>query len=202
MKRSKKILVYLALVVFAAAQVFGLFLLVRPMKAQRLSLSETSVVLKTDQGFCITHTVEPDRAAGKLIKYTVTAPDGIVAWVDEQNEMIVALKPGVCRVKGILDGLEAVIDVTVTEDTAIAGEWLSEDGTSLSIENDLSGTINDARVTWTRTVFDGGEIKNAHRYVKLTAERDGARLVLYYDRLLDALRLSIAGETVILHRAS
>ena len=206
MKRSKKILIYLALVVFAAAQVLGLFLLVRPMKAQRLSLSETSVVLKTDQGFCIRHTVEPDRAAGKLIKYMVTAPDGIVAWVDEQNEMIVALKPGVCQVKGMLDGLEAVIDVTVTEDTVIAGEWRAENGTALSIANDLSGTLVTASgvepVQWIRTVFDGGEVKNAHRYTKLTAEQDGARLVLYYDRLLDALRLSIAGETVILHRAS
>ena len=206
MKRSKRILIWLALAAFSAAQGIGLFFLMRTAPATALRLSETALVLKMDEGRRVTHTIEPAAASGKLVKFKVTAPDGIVAWVDEQNEMIVALKPGVCQVKGMLDGLEAVIDVTVTEDTVIAGEWRAENGTALSIANDLSGTLVTASgvepVQWIRTVFDGGEVKNAHRYTKLTAEQDGARLVLYYDRLLDALRLSIAGETVILHRAS
>jgi uncharacterized protein YjdB len=206
MKRSKKILIILALCVFAAAQAVGLFLLVRTAPARKLTLSETSLTLKLDEGFRVTHSVEPARAAERLVKYKVTAPGGIVAWVDEQNEMIVALAPGVCQVKATIDGLEAVIDVTVTEDTAIAGEWIAADGTAISIGNDLSGTLVTAAgsepVQWTRDAFTNGEIKNTYRYAKLTATADGARLVLYYDRLLDALRLSIAGETVILHRAS
>jgi uncharacterized protein YjdB len=204
MKRSKKILIILALCVFAAAQTGTLFLLVRTVPAQKLTLSETSLMLKLDEGFCITHTVEPARAAERLVKYKVTAPGGIVAWVDEQNEMIVALAPGACQVKATLDGLEAVIDVTVTENTAIAGEWLAADGTALSIGNDLSGTLITAAgsepVQWTRDAFTNGEIKNTYRYTKLTATVDGARLVLYYDRLNDALRLDADGIVTALAR--
>lgn len=193
MKRSKKILIILALCLFAAAQIFGLFLLVRTVPAESLTLSETTLTLKLDEGFRVTHSVEPARAAGRLIRYRVTAPGGIVAWVDEQNEMIVALHPGVCQVKGMLDGLEAVIDVTVTEDTAVAGEWIAADGTALSIGNDLSGTLRTAAgsepVRWTRDAFTDGEVKNPYRYAKLTSDR----FVLYYDRLNDALRLDADG---------
>ena len=193
MKRSTRILVWLALAVFAAAQAVGLFLLVRTVPARKLTLSETSLTLRLDEGFCITHTVEPERASARLIQYKVTAPDGIVAWVDEQNEMIVALAPGACQVKATIDGLEAVVDVTVTEDTAIAGEWLAADGTALSIANDLSGTLSGEPIRWTRAAFADGEVRNTYRYTKLTATADGARLVLYYDRLNDALRLDADG---------
>ena len=200
MKRSKKILIYLALAAFAAAQAVGLFLLVRTVPARKLTLSETSLTLKLDEGFCITHTVEPDRASARLPKYKVTAPGGIVAWVDEQNEMIVALAPGACQVKATIDGLEAVVDVTVTEDTAIAGEWLAADGTALSIANDLSGTLSGEPIRWTRAAFADGEVRNTYRYTKLTATADGARLVLYYDRLNDALRLDADGIVTALAR--
>ena len=204
MKRSKKILIILALCVFAAAQAVGLFFLVRTVPAQKLTLSETSLTLKLDEGRRITHTIEPARAAGRLLKYKVTAPDGIVAWVDEQNEMIVALAPGACQVKATIDGLEAIIDVTVTEDTAIAGEWIAADGTALSIGNDLFGTFMTAAgsepVQWTRDAFTNGEIKNPHRYTKLTATVRDVRLVLYYDRLNDAMRLDADGAITALVR--
>lgn len=197
MKRWKKILIFLALGVFAAAQAFGLFLLVRTVPAETLTLSETALTLKMDEGRRIVHTVEPDRASTRLIKYKVTAPDGIVAWVDEQNEMIVALAPGACQVKATIDGLEAVIDVTVLEETVIAGEWIAENGTALSIENDLSGTLDGAKTQWTRAAFNDGEVKNTHRYTKLVAQ-DGT--VLYYDRLNDTLRLDRDGVVVTLTR--
>lgn len=200
MKRSTRILVWLALVVFAAAQAVGLFLLVRTVPARKLTLSETSLTLRLDEGFCITHTVEPERASARLPKYKVTAPGGIVAWVDEQNEMIVALAPGACQVKAIIDGLEAVVDVTVTEDTAIAGEWLAADGTALSIANDLSGTLSGEPIRWTRAAFADGEVRNTYRYTKLTATADGARFVLYYDRLNDALRLDVDGAITVFVR--
>ena len=193
MKRSTRILVWLALAVFAAAQAVGLFLLVRTVPARKLTLSETSLTLKLDEGCCITHTIEPDRASARLIQYKVTAPDGIVAWVDEQNEMIVALAPGACQVKATIDGQEAIVDVTVTEDTAIAGEWISETGTALSIGNDLSGTLDGARIRWTRAAFTDGEVKNAYRYTKLVTA-DGT--ILYYDRLTDSLRLDADGAVV------
>lgn len=193
MKRSTRILIWLALGVFAAAQAVGLFLLVRTAPARKLTLSETSLTLKLDEGCCITHTIEPDRASARLIQYKVTAPDGIVAWVDEQNEMIVALAPGACQVKATLDGLEAVVDVTVLPETVIAGEWISETGTALSIGNDLSGTLDGAKTQWARAVFNDGEVKNAYRYTKLIAQ-DGT--VLYYDRLNDSLRLDVDGAVV------
>ena len=193
MKRSTRILIWLAVVVFAAAQAVGLFLLVRTAPARKLTLSETSLTLKLDEGCCITHTIEPDRASARLIQYKVTAPDGIVAWVDEQNEMIVALAPGACQVKATIDGQEAIVDVTVTEDTAIAGDWLAADGTALSIANDLSGTLDGARIQWTRAVFNDGEVKNAYRYTKLVTA-DGT--ILYYDRLTDSLRLDVDGAVV------
>ncbi len=197
MKRWKQVLIVLALGVFAAAQAVGLFLLVRTVPAESLTLSETTLTLKLDEGFRVTHSVEPARAAGRLIRYRVTAPGGIVAWVDEQNEMIVALAPGVCQVKATIDGLEAVIDVTVTEDTAIAGEWIATDGTALSIGNDLSGTLDGAKTQWARAAFNDGEVKNAYRYTKLIAQ-DGT--VLYYDRLNDSLRLDRSGAVVTLVR--
>lgn len=197
MKRWKQILIILALCVFAAAQIFGLFLLVRTVPAESLTLSETTLTLKLDEGFRVTHSVEPARASTRLIRYRVTAPGGIVAWVDEQNEMIVALAPGACQVKATIDGLEAVIDVTVTEDTAIAGEWIATDGTALSIGNDLSGTLDGAKTQWARAAFTDGEVKNAYRYAKLIAQ-DGT--VLYYDRLNDSLRLDQNGAFVTLVR--
>ena len=197
MKRWKKVLVFLALGVFAAAQVFGLFLLVRTVPAETLTLSETALTLKMDEGRRIVHTVEPERASTRLLKYKVTAPDGIVAWVDEKNEMIVALAPGACQVKATIDGLEAVVDVTVLPETVIAGEWIAENGTALSIANDLSGTLDSARIQWTRAVFNDGEVSNAYRYTKLVAA-DGT--VLYYDRLNDALRLDRNGAVVTLTR--
>ena len=197
MKRWKKVLVFLALGVFAAAQVFGLFLLVRTVPAETLTLSETALTLKMDEGRRVVHTVEPERAQSRLLKYKVTAPDGIVAWVDEKNEMIVALAPGACQVKATLDGLEAVVDVTVLDETVIAGEWTAENGTALSIANDLSGTLDGARIQWTRDAFIDGEVSNAYRYTKLVAA-DGT--VLYYDRLTDSLRLDRNSAVVTLTR--
>ena len=197
MKRWKKVLVFLALGVFAAAQVFGLFLLVHTVPAETLTLSETALTLKMDEGRRVVHTVGPERASSRLLKYKVTAPDGIVAWVDEKNEMIVALAPGACQVKATLDGLEAVVDVTVLPETVIAGEWIAENGTALAIGNDLSGTLDGASIRWTRGVFTDGEISNAYRYTKLIAQ-DGT--VLYYDRLNDSLRLDQNGAFVTLTR--
>jgi len=197
MKRWKKVLIFLTLGVFAAAQAFGLFLLVRTVPAETLTLSETALTLKMDEGRRVVHTVEPDRASTRLIKYKVTAPDGIVAWVDEQNEMIVALAPGACQVKATIDGLEAVVDVTVLEETVIAGEWIAENGTALSIGNDLSGTLDGAKTQWARAAFNDGEVKNTYRYTKLIAQ-DGT--VLYYDRLNDSLRLDQNGAFVTLVR--
>lgn len=197
MKRWKQALIVLALGVFAAVQAVGLFLLVRTVPAETLTLSETALTLKLDEGRRVFHTVEPDRASTRLIKYKVTAPDGIVAWVDEKNEMIVALAPGACQVKATIDGLEAVVDVTVLEETVIAGEWIAENGTALSIENDLSGTLDGAKTQWARAAFNDGEVKNAYRYTKLVAA-DGA--VLYYDRLNDSLRLDQNGAFATLVR--
>ena len=194
---KRKILIWLALGVFAAAQAVGLFFLVRTVPAERLSLSETALTLRMDEGRRITHTVEPQKAQTRLVQYKVTAPDGIVAWVDEKNEMIVALAPGACQVKATLDGLEAVADVTVLHETVIAGEWIAENGTALSIANDLSGTLNGAKLQWTRAAFTDGEVSNAYRYTKLIAA-DGA--VLYYDRLNDSLRLDTDGVIVTLTR--
>ncbi len=193
MKRWKQVLIFLALGVFAAAQAVGLFLLVRTVPAETLTLSETALKLKMDEGRRVVHTVGPERASTRLIKYKVTAPDGIVAWVDEKNEMIVALAPGACQVKATIDGLEAVVDVTVLEETVIAGEWIAENGTALSIANDLSGTLDGAKTQWTRAVFNDGEVKNAYRYTKLVTA-DGT--VLYYDRLNDSLRLDVDGAVV------
>lgn len=197
MKRWKRILIWAALGVFAAAQVFGLFLLVRTVPAETLTLSETALTLKMDEGRCIVHTIEPERASTRLLKYKVTAPDGIVAWVDEKNEMIVALAPGACQVKATLDGLEAVVDVTVLEETVIAGDWIAENGTALSIANDLSGTLDGEKIQWTRAAFNDGEVSNAYRYTKLVAA-DGT--VLYYDRLNDSLRLDRSGAVMTLTR--
>lgn len=192
MKRWKKILILLALGVFAAAQVFGLFLLVRTVPAETLTLSETALTLKMDEGRRVVHTIGPERASTRLLKYKVTAPDGIVAWVDEKNEMIVALAPGACQVKATLDGLEAVVDVTVLPETVIAGEWIAENGTALSIANDLSGTLDGAKTQWARATFNDGEVKNTYRYTKLIAQ-DGT--VLYYDRLTDTLRLFTSDDS-------
>ena len=198
MKRSKKILVTLALVAFAAAQAVGLFLLVRTRPAESLTLSETTLTLKMDEGRRVTHTVKPASAARKLLKYKVSAADGIVAWIDDQNEMIVAISPGTCTIKATLDGLEAAVDVTVTQETILAGFWKTEDeSVRLLLDHALSGRMEtDAgveTVVWTRSAFDEGEIETPLRYVKLTAERGGARLVLYYDRLSDTLRLHVDG---------
>ena len=83
MKRSKKILIWLALGIFAAAQAVGLFLLVRTVPAESVTLSASTLTLKLDEGRRVTHTVEPRKASTRLVQYKVTAPDGIVAWVDE-----------------------------------------------------------------------------------------------------------------------
>lgn len=197
MKRWKRVRIFLALGVFAAAQAVGLFLLVRTVPAEKLTLSETTLTLKMDEGRRVVHAIEPERAQTRLIKYKVTAPDGIVAWVDEKNEMIVALAPGACQVKATLDGLEAVVDVTVLPETVIAGEWVAENGTALSIANDLSGTLDGAKLQWTRAAFTDGEVSNAYRYTKLVAA-DGT--VLYYDRLTDSLRLDRKGAVMTLTR--
>ncbi len=198
MKRSKKILIILALGAFAAAQAVGLFLLVRTRPAESLTLSETTLTLKMDEGRRVTHTVKPASAARKLLKYKVGAADGIVAWIDDQNEMIVAISPGTCTIKATLDGLEAAVDVTVTQETILAGFWKTEDeSVRLLLDHALSGRMEtDAgmeTVVWTRSAFDEGEIETPLRYVKLTAERGGVRLVLYYDRLSDTLRLHVDG---------
>ena len=203
MKRSKRILIGAAVAAICAAQAVGLFFLMRTAPASTLTLSETAVYLKLDEGHSITHTIEPAAASGKLIRYKVTAPDGIVAWVDEQNEMIVALAPGACQVKAVLDGQEAVIDVTVSGETVLAGEW-SGSGVSLSIGKDLSGTLiipeGTAAVQWFRGAFSDGENGNPYRYVKLTAECNGMPAVLYYDRLNDTMRLERDGTVRMLNR--
>ena len=191
---KRKILIFLALGLFASAQAVGLFFLVRTVPAEKLTLSETVLTLKLDEGRRVTHAVEPEKASTRLVQYRVTAPDGIVAWVDEKNEMIVALAPGACQVKATLDGQEAVMDVTVLDETVIAGDWIAFDGTTLSIENDLSGTIDGVEIRWTRAAFTDGEVKNTHRYTKLVAAENGA--VLYYDRLNDSLRLDRDGSAV------
>ena len=231
MKRSKKILIILALGAFAAAQAVGLFLLVRTRPAESLTLSETTLTLKMDEGRRISHTVEPASAARKLLKYKVSASDEVIAWIDDRNEMIIAVSPGTCTIKATLDGLTAAVDVTVTEETVLAGMWKTEDedvrllldhalsgrletetgvetilagfwktedeSVRLLLDHALSGRMEtDAgveTVVWTRSAFDEGEIETPLRYVKLTAERGGARLVLYYDRLSDTLRLHVDG---------
>lgn len=198
MKRSKKILVILALIVFAAAQAVGLCLLVRTSPAESLVLSETSLTLKMDEGRRITHTIEPAAASRKLLKYKVGASDEIVAWIDDQNEMVIAVSPGTCTIKATLDGLAVPIEVTVTQETILAGFWKTEDeSVRLLLDHALSGRMEtDAgvgTVNLTRSAFDEGEIETPLRYVKLTGERNGARLVLYYDRLSDTLRLHVDG---------
>lgn len=197
MKRSKKILMLLAVAAFFAAQAVGLFFLMRTAPASSLSLSETELTLKLDEGRRITHTVEPEAARGKLIKYKVTAPDGIVAWVDEKNEMVVALAPGACQVKAILDGQETILDVTVSDETVLAGVWLGENGDTLSIGNDLNSAFTTQQGTeqiqWFRGAFSANENSNPYRYVKLTGTRGDTPLVLYYDRLSDTLRLHADG---------
>lgn len=197
MKRSKRILTWLALAAFSAAQGIGLFFLMRTAPATALRLSETALVLKMDEGRRVTHTIEPAAASGKLVKFKVTAPDGIVAWVDEQNEMIVALAPGACQVKAVLDGQEAIVDVTVLDETALAGEWQTEDGTALSIDNDLNSVFvtqqGTEQIQWFRGAFSTNENSNPYRYVKLTGTRGDTPLILYYDRLSDTLRLHVDG---------
>ena len=200
MKRSKRILIWLALAAFSAAQGIGLFFLMRTAPATALRLSETALVLKMDEGRRVTHTIEPAAASGKLVKFKVTAPDGIVAWVDEQNEMIVALAPGKCQVKAVLDGQEAIVDVTVLDETALAGEWQTEDGTALSIGEELSGVFGSEPVQWTRDAFSEGENTNPYRYVKLTGSISGASAALYYDRLTDTMRLESDGAIHLLNR--
>ena len=200
MKRSKRILIWLALAAFSAAQGIGLFFLMRTAPATALRLSETALVLKMDEGRRVTHTIEPAAASGKLVKFKVTAPDGIVAWVDEQNEMIVALAPGKCQVKAVLDGQEAIVDVTVLDETALAGEWRTEDGGVLSIGEDLSGVFGSEPVQWTRDAFSEGENTNPYRYVKLTGNISGASAALYYDRLTDTMRLESDGAIRIFTR--
>lgn len=197
MKRSKRILIWLALALFAAAQGIGLFFLMRTAPATSLRLSETALVLKTDEGRRVTHTIEPAAASGKLVKFKVTAPDGIVAWVDEKNEMIVALAPGACQVKAVLDGQEAIVDVTVLDETVLAGVWRCENGETLSIDNDLNSVFvtpqGTEQIQWFRGAFSTNENSNPYRYVKLTGTRGDTLLILYYDRLSDTLRLHVDG---------
>ncbi len=193
MKRSKKIIIWLAVALFAAAQAIALFLLIRTVPASALMLSETAVTLKRDEGRRIDHTVEPRAARGKLLAYRVSASDEIVAWIDDKNEMLVGVSPGTCTITAKLDGLEAKIEVTVLDETVLAGEWVSEDGMSLSIGADLSGTLvigsGSEPVQWMRGSFGNGESGNAWRYTKLTASCGGTYYVLYYDRLNDTVRL-------------
>ena len=73
MKRSKKILIILALGAFAAAQAVGLFFLVRTRPAESLTLSETTLTLKMDEGRRVTHTVKPASAARKLLRSSIVA---------------------------------------------------------------------------------------------------------------------------------
>ena len=198
MKRWKRVLIFLALGVFAAAQVLGLFLLVRTVPAEKLTLSETALALKMDEGRRITHTVEPRAAAGKLLKYKVSASDEVIAWIDDQNEMIIAVSPGTCTVKATVDGLTAAVDVTVTQETILAGMWKTEnEDVRLLLDQTLSGRMETAdgveTVVWARDAFAEGENENPLRYVKLTGERSGTKLTLYYDRLNDTLRLHVGG---------
>ena len=189
---------HFALGAFAAAQAVGLFLLVRTRPAESLTLSETTLTLKMDEGRRISHTVEPASAARKLLKYKVSASDEVIAWIDDRNEMIIAVSPGTCTIKATLDGLTAAVDVTVTEETVLAGMWKTEDeDVRLLLDHALSGRLETETgvetILWTRDAFTEGENDNPLRYVKLTGERNGARLVLYYDRLSDTLRLHVDG---------
>ena len=194
MKRSAWIWILIA--ALAAAQAVGLFLLVRTAPATSLTLSETELILKRDEGRRITHTVEPDAAKGKLIRYKVSASDEIIAWVDDQNEMIVAVSPGVCTIKAQLDGQEAAVSVTVAEESILAGDWRSDDA-ALSLDGALSGMLElpegSRQVRWFRGAFPESGVSNPYRFVRFTGAWDKTPLVLYYDRLSDTLRLHVDG---------
>lgn len=190
------VLIWTAVALFAAAQAVGLFFLVRPRPATSLTLSESAITLKTDEGRRVTHTVEPASAGGRLLAYSVSWSDHTIAWIDDKNDMIVAISPGTCTIRARLDGQEATVDVTVTPETVMAGDWAA-DGTALSLDNDLAGLLDTGngteRVQWQRSDFVEGENSNPYRYVKLTCACGEKKLILYYDRLNDTMRLHVDG---------
>ncbi len=189
MKRSTKIFVGLILLVLISAQAVGLFLLVRPAPVSALTLSETSITLMMDEGRRVPHTVEPASASAKLLHYKVSASDPVVAWIDDKNEMLVALSPGTCTVTAEVDGQTAKVEVTVLSESILCGTWTAENGDTLTIDGTLLCTLETAGkpVTYAlaRDGFTPGENSNPYRYVKLT----GTGLTLYYDRLLNTVRL-------------
>lgn len=199
MKRSgKRWILLIAAIAVAAVQAVGLFLLMRTKPATSLVLSETALVLKRDEGRRITHTIEPEAASAKLLKYKVSASDEIIAWVDEQNEMILGVSPGTCQIAAEVDGLRAVIDVTVTDETILAGTFQTETGdVRLSLDQGLSGMLETPDGTARLTLFYGviadGENTNPYRWIKLTGDLKGTPLTVWYDRLTDTLRLHTDG---------
>ena len=192
-KKTKTILIWAAVGVLIALNAVGLFLLLRTPKATALRLSETSITLKMDEGRVISHTIEPYNARNKDLHYSVSWSEAIIAWVDEKDEMIVAVSPGVTKITGEVDGRTASVEVTVLDETILSGSWTAENGTILTLDNTLSGELDGTQVTWYRGAFADGENTNPYRYVKLTGAIGETRLTLYYDRLTDTLRLHTAG---------
>lgn len=195
LSRTKKIVIWACVAVFAAAQAVGLFFLIRVEPAASLTLSETAITLQPDGGRQILHTIEPASAGSKRLSYSVSISG--VAWVDGGIDMIIGLEPGSCRVRAELDGLEAFVDVTVAGETALAGVWQG-DGAAVTLDGALSGRFGigeaDRTLKWMRTAFYEGETDDAYRYVKLTAASDGRLYTLLYDRLNDTMRLRTDGE--------
>lgn len=192
----RTVLIWIAVVLFAAAQAVGLFFLIRVRPATSLTLSESAITLKLDEGRQITHTIEPASARERLLAYSVSWSEEPIAWIDDKNEMIVAMSPGTCTIRARLDGQEATVDVTVTPETVMAGNWAG-DGAALSLGSDLAGRLDigngETEFYWMRSAFNEGENSNPYRYVKLTGVRDGVKLTLYYDRLNDTMRLHTDG---------
>lgn len=188
-KKTKNILIWTAVGVLIALNALGLYLLLRAPKATALRLSETTLTLKMDEGRVITHAIEPYGARNKTLHYSVSWSSEIIAWVDEKDEMVVAVSPGVTRITGEIDGRTASIDVTVLEETILAGTWTAPGGTVLTLDNALSGSLDGTPVTWYRGAFTDGENANPYRYVKLTGAIGETMLTLYYDRLDDTLQL-------------
>ena len=203
MNRLGKAILWIMLALVAAAQAFGLYLLIRTAPATKLELSETALVLHMDEGRRITHEIEPAAAGGKLLRYKVSASDEVIAWIDEQNEMIIAVSPGVCTIAAELDGLRATVDVTVTEGSVLSGAWANAAGdVHMTLDPALRGTLETpdgaASLSLFRGAFSDGEIKNPYRWVKLTGDFLGAPIVLLYDRLNDEIRF---GDDTLLRKS-
>ena len=194
---TKSILLRAAAGVLIALNALGLFFLICTKPATSLTLSETSITLKMDEGRPIAHAIEPYNARHKLLHFSVSWSEEIIAWVDELDEMIVAVSPGTCTIAGAVDEQKASVSVTVTEETILAGTWLAPDGETLTLDNALNGAFYTADGTqttaWVRTAFADGECANPFRFVKLTPADGPEPVILYYDRLNDTLRMHFWG---------